>query len=972
MNKFASKIPMYYVVIIITLLVIVGASSLIASFNTEAKLNKVIDDVLPLTSLSEELLADLINMETGLRGFEVMGEENYLETHYGGLADLQLDLERMRQYEQMYPRVSSVMEADVMPQIRRLQEHYSSQINLIRTGQRDVALTRMSNGKSLMDRYRQLHAKLRTEIDIIAGEAHQSALSAGSTARIIITVGSAIAIIVGLYSAFIFHRANRAEAALRKSEETYRFMAESLEVQNEEIIAQQEEQEATLEKLSLREQELEAISTYQEKLTGAKNMEAFLAASLPALLASLKLEAGMLVMKMPGQEQGEDPLYEVLYALGYPSSGTTVRESELYGPARRVMTEKVTFESTREVTESERGLHHGIAYAVDRYYALLDERKEAVGFLLLTGYQRTSDEQKARLSKGLLRQFELAFQVQRFNEDRRRQAIRLEQLNEQLLQEKRLIEEQNNLIGNILESTHESMMMTDASGNILFANSKMNLASRIGDNIGDVYRYAVERVPQLGPLYDMIQSLLRGEREQLNERFHYPNGEDGQLRHFELYASKVEQKQSREVQGFLFVFRDRTEEEKVDEMKNEFISIVSHELRTPLASVLGFIEILLHRQLSQEKQERYMQTIYKEATRLSTLINDFLDLQRMEAGKQSYHLVPVELGGIVREVTDQWNSKQGQGHDILLESFPQEIWIRGDVDRLKQIIHNLFSNAVKYSPQADRVNVKLSLQQGEAVLEVQDYGLGIPEDAKDKLFNKFYRVDNSDRRQIGGTGLGLSIVKEIAEAHDGSITFESAMGEGTTFSFRLPSIPVELSEGRILIVEDDDNLAKLIGDALGRLELPVTHVRSAEEAILLLDRSQGEGPSLCIVDILLDGTKSGWDFLLELYRHPQYYRTPIIVSTALDQPEGYREKDREKFLRKPFTMEKLLQVAEQLLTQTDGHPSYVFMGHDELAVASSLAKNGIEIQEITRKDDHIEVEPRPAGFLPDTDRPRSS
>ncbi|AFC33786.1 PhoR [Paenibacillus mucilaginosus 3016] len=958
MNKSTSKMPLVYVITIITLLVIVGASSYIASTNTEAKLNSVIGNVLPLSSLSEELLVDLINMETGLRGFEVTGEEKYLEPHYEGMTELQLDLERMNEYQKLYPRIGSVMEADLLPQIRRLQDHYSSQINLIRAGQKDLAIQRVGTGKTYMDRYRQLHTKLKTEIDIIADEAHKSALLAESRSRLIISAGSAIAVIVGLYSAFIFHRANRAEAALRKSEETYRFMAESLEVQNEEIIAQQEEQEATLEKLSLREQELEAISTYQEKLTGAKDMEAFLEASLPALLASLKLEAGMLVMKKPGETPADEPRYVVQYALGYPQRGTAVRESELHGAARRVMTEKSGFEVTREATEAERGFHYGVTYAVDRYCPLLDDRKQAVGFLLLTGYQRTPDEQKTRLSKGLLHQFELAFQVQQFNEDRRQQAAHLEQLNEQLQHEKRLIEEQNNLIGSILESTHESMMMTDAAGNILFANSKMNVGNRIGDNIGDVYKFAVNLTPQLASTYEAIQALLRGERDQLTERFHYPNGEDGQLRHFELYASKVEQKLTNEVQGYLFVFRDRTEEEKVDEMKNEFISIVSHELRTPLASVLGFIEILLHRQLPAEKQQRYMQTIYKEATRLSTLINDFLDLQRMEAGKQVYHLVPVELGGIVQEVAEQWRTKQG--HEILLEMPPQEIWVRGDADRLKQIVHNLLSNAVKYSPQADRVEVTLRTEQGEALLDIQDYGLGIPEDARDKLFNKFYRVDNSDRRQIGGTGLGLAIVKEIAEAHEGTITYESVMGEGTTFTFRLPSIEMLPSGGRILIVEDDENLAKLIGDTLGKLELPVTHVRSAEEAILALDRTEGEGPRLCVVDIMLDGTKSGWDFLLELYRHPQYHRTPVIVSTALDQPQGYREKEREKFLRKPFTMEKLLQVAEHLLTHTERHPAYVFMGHDELAVASSLERNGIEIREITRRDDHIEVEPRPA------------
>ncbi len=964
MNISRSKISLGYVIVVVFLLVVISVSSFIASSSTEKELNSVVNEVIPLNNLAESLLIDLMNMESGLWGYEVTQDEKYLEPYDYGKAQLQDDLLAMAKFQKKYPGLRSVMEGDALPQIQRLQEHYASQIELIQTGKLSDAIKRVSMDKNQMDRFRQIHAKLTAEIELIAAEAYTSAQTAEKRARVIVFIGGGIAIIVGLFSFFIFNRANRAEAKLRKSEETYRHMAESLEVQNEEIIAQQEEQEATLEKLSQRELELEAISSYQEKLTGSTDMADFLNSSLPALLESLQLDAALLVLKTSDGD-GADTSYQVAYSIGYPSILPTMLESELFGMARRVLKEKTPLECVRQATVQESGFHQGITHAIDRYYPLFNDEHEAIGFLLLTGYLNSPDEQKTRLAKGLIHQFGLAFLAQQMNEERRRQAARLETLYEQLQQEKAAMEEQRDLINNILESTHEGMMMCDASGKLMFFNHRMNdflrLSGRIGESIADISRELLDSSPSFARVSQSIRGLLRGDLNTLTERFSFNDG-DEQQRYVELYAIRMMVERHGEELGFLFVFRDRTEEEKVDEMKNEFISIVSHELRTPLASVLGFIEILLNRQLTPEKQQRYLQTVYKEATRLSTLINDFLDLQRMESGKQIYHFAPVELGGLLQEVVEQWRGKQS--HDISLQLPEHEVWIRGDADRLKQVAHNLLSNAIKYSPQADRVDLTLR-QEGQAVqFLVQDYGLGIPEEAKDKLFSKFYRVDNSDRRQIGGTGLGLSIVREIVEGHEGSIAFDSEMGAGTTFIVTLQAYRVGTADDSIMILEDDDNLAKLIQVALAKLQIPTMHVRSAEEGILALHRIEEGGPRLCIVDIHLEGTKNGWDFIAELYRHPRFYRTPVIVSTALEPPQDYHEKDIEKFLRKPFSMDKLLQAAEHLLSNTDRHPAYIFPAQDENFLTNTLAKNGIEVEEITRKSDLIEIEPktrRPSG-----------
>lgn len=960
MNVTRSNVSLLYVVLIIALLALVSVSSYIASTNMQAELNSVVHEAIPLSALAENILGDVVNQETGVRGFEVTSDEKYLDPYVQGKAQLAKDLEQMTVYQKKYPNLKSLMEGDIIPQIQKMQEHYDSQVALVRAGKLDEARARLINGKMLMDRFRQLHLKIRTDIDTIGAEAYNDAEKAGHIARIIIAAGGAVAVVIGAFSAFIFNRANRAEAALRRSEETYRYMAESLEAQNEEIIAQQEEQEQTLEKLSLREQELETISSYQEKLSGSLNMNQFLESSIPALLSSLQMEAALLVVKSHtsgAQAPSEQPAYDILYAIGYPAKLPSRVEHELFGPALRVFTEKTQIDCKRELSSVEAGLHQGMTYATDQYHPLFDEKQEVIGFLLLTSYLSSRTEQQDRAGKGLMRQFGLAFLAQQINEDRHQQSLHLEQLNEQLQHEKALIEEQRDLIENILESTHEGMMLCDASGKLLFANQRMKSyftnADQSGENWTELARNIEKVIPSFSPVRLAMEGLLNGNLDKLTERFSYIDEED-QQRYMELYATKVGDRKNKQERGYLFVFRDRTEEEKVDEMKNEFISIVSHELRTPLASVLGFIEILLHRQLPPDKQQKYMQTIYKEAHRLSTLINDFLDLQRMESGKQVYHFAPVELVGIIREVAEQWKEKLS--HDIQIEAADPEVWVRADVDRLKQVAHNLISNAIKYSPQADKVNILVESQGREVKLHVSDYGLGIPEEAKSKLFSKFYRVDNSDRRQIGGTGLGLAIVKEIVDAHHGTITFDSAMGEGTTFTVQLERYKFPVVDGSIIVLEDDDNLAKLIQVALGKLDIPTVHLRSAEEGIAALTRVQRMPPRLCIVDIHLEGSKNGWDFMAELYDHPTFYRTPVIVSTALEPPLNYHEKDIEKFLRKPFSMEKLLQVAEQLLYHTNNQPAYIFPEQDEALITSSLRKKGIEVNEITHGQDTIQVE----------------
>ncbi|MCD1260037.1 CHASE3 domain-containing protein [Paenibacillus athensensis] len=960
-----SRITLLYLLVIVVLLGLISASSIITSRHMQSQNDAIVNDAIPLTNTANRLLTDLLNQETGIRGYQLTANVVYLEPYLTGKEALAKDLEDLRAYGERYPHLAEFIDSRAIPSVNALQSYYTAQIATIESGNTAMALAHVNDGKALMDNYREAQGFIQNEIKHIADDAYGKSLHAGQLSQTLALVGLFIAIGVGALCSIVYIRAHSAEAQLRKSEEGYRYMAESLEAQNEEIVAQQEEQRTTLEKLWERELELELITTYQEKLSGFMQLDDFLRSTVPALLDSLAHDAALVVIdRKPAGGQR----YEVVYTCGYPLEYAARMETELFGPALRVFEEGKPLTRRRPVTGKERGLHEGLESAVDHYFPLFDDKQEVFGFLLLTQYPYPNQqEENDRLTRGLVRQFGLAFHAQMMNDDKRRQAADLEDLYVQLTSEKQFIEDQRDLINRILEAAHEGMVMTDAQGRIVFVNARMShymdLRHRVGDSLVDACRDAADTMPAFRPLVASLETLLAGEASHLTQRFSFFNVD--QVQHAELYVTPVGGES--EQRGFLFVFRDRTEEERIDEMKNEFISIVSHELRTPLASVLGFVEIMLNRDLPPDKQKKYMETIHKEAQRLSNLINDFLDLQRMESGRQAYHFAPVELKGMLTDIVEQWQDKYQ--HHIVVQQPEGELWTRGDINRLRQVCHNLLSNAIKYSPGVERVDVRLNRVGSRIRVDVQDYGLGIPENAHEQLFSKFFRVDNSDRRQIGGTGLGLAIVKEIVEAHDGGISFVSQMGSGSTFTFELDSYELPSLNGQIVILEDDDNLAKLVQVALGKLQLPSVQLRSAEEGALLLQRSApgDAGPLLFIVDIHLEGSLTGWDFLAELNRHPLYYRTPVIVSTALEPPHDYYEKDIEKYLRKPFTMERLLQVARRLLEGRQ-NGAYVFPVQNKETISATLEHNGIRVTEMKEFADRIEVEiETPFGHTDDED-----
>ena len=224
-----------------------------------------------------------------------------------------------------------------------------------------------------------------------------------------------------------------------------------------------------------------------------------------------------------------------------------------------------------------------------------------------------------------------------------------------------------------------------------------------------------------------------------------------------------------------------------ERVKTELVSNVSHELRTPLASVLGFSDLMLKRDVDPEDRRRYLEVIRSEAARLATLLNDLLDLQRHERGALELRRKEFDVNDLLRVQVTLY-SAQSDVHEIVFRPSPEPLIVDGDADRLAQVVGNLISNAIKYSPDGGTVTVLSGLGRGDAWVWVRDEGLGIRSDHQRLIFTKFFRGDAARKRGIAGTGLGLVLARQIVEAHGGEIGFDSEEGRGSTFWIHIPAV----------------------------------------------------------------------------------------------------------------------------------------------------------------------------------------
>lgn len=376
--------------------------------------------------------------------------------------------------------------------------------------------------------------------------------------------------------------------------------------------------------------------------------------------------------------------------------------------------------------------------------------------------------------------------------------------------------------------------------------------------------------------------------------------------------------------GCVKSLHDITAEREINQMKNEFVSTVSHELRTPLTSIKGYVDLILDGEAGEinEIQREFLEIVKQNGDRLVALINDLLDISRIESGRIHLKIQPIDVDDAIAGAIDTFKAVLDQTQmavDVqVAKGLPHAA---GDRDRVGQVLINLVSNAIKYSPGGGQVTVKARQRDNQVVMSVSDTGIGISKEDQEQLFSKFYRVDSSLTRDIGGTGLGLSICKTIIELLGGQIWVESAVGKGSTFSFSLPLAPKELVRtpaveapemekgGKVLVVDRDPEIANLIEIYLRKEGYDVVKAYSAQEAV---DKAAQEKPQVITLDVML-GETDGFDLLQQLKENPETSSIPVVIlSIVCDEGKSWR-LGAANYLEKPIDQERLVTIMNGLV-----------------------------------------------------------
>lgn len=253
------------------------------------------------------------------------------------------------------------------------------------------------------------------------------------------------------------------------------------------------------------------------------------------------------------------------------------------------------------------------------------------------------------------------------------------------------------------------------------------------------------------------------------------------------------------IQGIVCVLHDVTEAENIERDRKSFVSNVSHELRTPLTSMRSYVEALNDGAWKDEKiAPQFLSVIQNETNRMIRMVSDLLQLSRMDAGTEDFEKELIDLRALFNFVLDRFDmmiqSDESKNFVIVRDIIPDQVWIEANQDCMAQVLDNILSNAIKYSPDGGTITASLSLRDGDALLSIADEGLGIPKEELPRVFSRFYRVDKARSRAMGGTGLGLAISKDVVIEHGGKIWVRSALNEGTIFYVSLPCEQVEVSE----------------------------------------------------------------------------------------------------------------------------------------------------------------------------------
>jgi signal transduction histidine kinase/CheY-like chemotaxis protein len=399
-----------------------------------------------------------------------------------------------------------------------------------------------------------------------------------------------------------------------------------------------------------------------------------------------------------------------------------------------------------------------------------------------------------------------------------------------------------------------------------------------------------------------------------------------------------------------------TERSQLDMLKDEFISTVSHELRTPLTSIRGALGLLSSGVIGDvdAKALNLLRIAVTNTDRLIRLINDILDLERMESGRAPLQIRRCSLRDLAHQAIETM-TPMADSHTVHLElapstaalaTAPEALFFDGDADRILQVLTNLLSNAIKFSPTASTVRVHTDATTDSILLKVVDEGRGIPTEKLDSIFDRFQQVEPSDARQKGGTGLGLAICRSIVQQHSGSIWAQRNLGVGTTLYVMLPrsarssdipvpSLPETLparGEGAILVCDDDPGIRTIVAEHLGRQGYTVLEAESGDQALVMAADHQVEA---ILLDLYMPGL-SGWETLQRLRNNPATANIPVVVLSVLSSSlRPQLTGDAQGWVQKPFNENLLFAELGRVLHHGDG-PAYVLLVEDDEDLASVL------------------------------------
>lgn len=508
----------------------------------------------------------------------------------------------------------------------------------------------------------------------------------------------------------------------------------------------------------------------------------------------------------------------------------------------------------------------------------------------------------------------------------------------------------------VLDHLSDGLVSVDAQGRVELWNPAF--ARLVGGVSAARVGAPLARVS--APLGAIVAACLADERARIDE-LTLPDGRIAEAAVTPIFVDELSA--TRTTVGAVALLHDVTRAREVDRMKTDFIATVSHELRTPLTSVLGFAKLAqknLRARVAPALDgassrtltafatvEKNLEIIAREGARLSELIDDVLDISKMESGRMEWSRERVDPVALVDEAIEVTSGLFAQGPVVLLRDAAHVPFvIEGDRARLLQVVINLVSNAVKFTARGT-ITVGVGVHPDGVLFTVTDTGIGVPHDQRDAIFEKFRQARDTLTDKPRGTGLGLPICKHIVEHHGGRIWIEDAPGGGSRFSFVVPSVGrAEVDEdtarelasrvqgalverrrapAEILVVDDDDGVRELLRQTL---EEAGHRVRTASDGLTAVAMVRERAPDLMVLDVMMPGL-SGYDVAAMLRADPSTKRLPIVILSVVTDRSRALSLGVDRYLEKPMRQDELLRTIDEVHRDPSPEHAWVVMSYDD-------------------------------------------